>query len=263
MRFFIRASLVISALLLVGTSALGQDYSRTFQMETDASININNISGDIVVTGYDGNAVIVNGRKTGRDQEMLQIEDRSTGNRVDVRVKYPDHCNCDASVNFEVKVPRAIRYTFDSISTVSGQVAVTDVTGDLKARSVSGEVRVKTVRGATNASAVSGRVLVDDAVGSVSAKSTSGAVDVVITQLQGTEEMDFSSVSGGVEVKMPGNLDANVEMSVLSGGLKTDFPLHIEATGRGPGQRATGMVGAGTRSLKIKSVSGSVSLLKL
>jgi hypothetical protein len=263
MRFLLRASLIVSGLMILAASALGQDYTRTFQLETDASININNVSGHIVVTGYDGTAIVVSGRKTGRDQELVQIDDRSTANRVDVRVKYPEQCNCDASVDFDVKVPRGIRYTYESISTVSGHVSVTDVTGDLRARSVSGEVRVKSVRGATNASSVSGRVAVDDAVGSVNAKSTSGSVNVVITQLQGVEAMDFSSVSGGVEVKMPANLDASVEMSVMSGGIKTDFPLNIEEKGHGLGKRATGTVGAGNRRLKLSSVSGSVSLLRL
>lgn len=264
MRSLVRFSFLASVTIIFSAvTALGQDYSRTFQLGADSSVNITNISGDIVVTGYDGNVIVVNGQKTGRDREIVQIDDQSTANSIDVRVKYPENCNCDASVKFEVKVPRSIRYRFDSVSTVSGSVAVSDVTGDLRARSVSGEVTVKSVNGKTNASSVSGRVIVDEAAGSVSAKSTSGEVRVVITRLQGTEAMEFASVSGSVNVKLPASLDATVEMSVLSGDLKTDFPLQIEDRGKGPGQKASGQVGAGSRRLRLSSVSGSLSLLKL
>ena len=64
-------------------------------------------------------------------------------------------------------------------------------------------------------------------------------------------------------VKLPANLDADVRMSTLSGGLKTDFPLQIEEPERGPGRRATGRIGGGSRNLKLSTTSGSVSLLRM
>jgi DUF4097 and DUF4098 domain-containing protein YvlB len=75
--------------------------------------------------------------------------------------------------------------------------------------------------------------------------------------------MEFASVSGNVRVKLPANLDADVRMSTLSGGLKTDFPLQIEEPERGPGRRATGRIGGGSRNLKLSTTSGSVSLLRM
>ncbi|HWQ34700.1 MAG TPA: hypothetical protein VNQ79_17755, partial [Blastocatellia bacterium] len=60
----------------------------------------------------------------------------------------------------------------------------------------------------------------------------------------------------------PENLDASVEMSVLSGSLKTDFPLQIEKPEYGPGQKAHGQPGSGSRRLKMSSISGNVSLLR-
>ncbi|MEP7270328.1 MAG: DUF4097 family beta strand repeat-containing protein [Acidobacteriota bacterium] len=264
MRSLLRLTSYAAALfVLAGVSVQAQDFSRNFQLAPEGSVNIQNVSGDVSLSGYDGNVITVVGTKKGRDREMLQVEDRSTVNRIDIRVKYPENCNCDASIDFEVRVPKGQRYSFDSVASVSGSVSVAGVTGDLKARSVSGEVIVKNVSGRTTAMSVSGRVIVEEAAGSVSAKSTSGEVVVLINRLEGTEPMDFSSVSGSVNVKLPSNLDANVEMSVLTGDLKTDFPLQIEEKERGPGRRASGTIGSGARKLSLKSVSGSVSLLKL
>ncbi len=254
-------SSVICALLSL--TAAAQDFRKSYEVGQGGAINVRNVSGNVIVTGYEGETVLVLGIKEGRDSDRLWVEDNSGGNNVDVRVRYPENCDCNASIKFEVKVPRGGSYRFDAISSVSGDVEVTGVTGDLRARSTSGNVTVRGVTGAVNASSTSGNVHVGENNGSVSGRSTSGNVEVEILQLSGAGDMDFSSTSGNVRVKLPANLDADVRMSTLSGGLKTDFPLTIEEPERGPGRRATGRVGGGSRNLKLSSTSGNVSLLRM
>lgn len=251
------------ACLLLSVSAAAQDFRKTYEVGQGGAINIRNVSGDVSVTGYEGETVLVLAYKEGRDADKLWVEDNSGGNNVDVRARYPENCNCNASIRFEVKVPRGGAYTFETISSVSGDVEVTGVNGNLRAKSVSGNVTVKGVTGAVNANSVSGNVRVGENNGSVSGKSTSGNVEVEILQLSGAGDMEFASVSGNVRVKLPSNLDADVRMSTLSGGLKTDFPLTIEEPEHGPGRRATGRIGGGSRNLKLTSTSGSVSLLHM
>ncbi|HKP11125.1 MAG TPA: DUF4097 family beta strand repeat-containing protein, partial [Blastocatellia bacterium] len=193
--------------------------------------------------GYDGDAVIVKGYKEGRDSDRLDVEDRSGEGRVEIGVEYPRHCNCEASVRFEVQVPRSVRYDFDHISSVSGSVEVGNVSGRIHATSVSGQVRVH------------------DVSGSVNAKSVSGNVEVEIRRLEGaTDDMKFSSVSGNVDVRMPSEIDADVDMSSLSGGIKTDFPIEVSKERYGPRTSARGKLGNGSRRLQMSSVSGSLSL---
>jgi DUF4097 and DUF4098 domain-containing protein YvlB len=253
-------SALACSLLCLNTAA--QDFRKAYELGQGGSINVRNVSGDVTVTSYEGETILVLGFKEGRDRDLVQVEDRSAGNSVDVRARYPENCDCNASIRFEVKVPRG-NYKFDAISSVSGDVEVTGVNGDLRARSTSGNVTVRGVSGAVNASSTSGNVHVGEINGTVSGKSTSGNVEVEIVQLSGAGDMDFASTSGNVRVKLPSNLDAEVRMSTTSGGLKTDFPLNIEEPERGSGRRATGRVGAGSRNLKLSSTSGSVSLLSM
>lgn len=260
--------------VLAAGAATAQDFQKEYPLGQGGSINIRNISGDVIVRGYDGQMVIVQGFKEGRDKDRVNIEDQSTAGAVSVRAQYPErgerdregggrNWNIEASVRFEVKVPRAVNYRFDSFSSVSGNVEVSDVSGELRAKSVSGEVTVKGVRGSVNATSVSGEVKVGEVRGTVNAKSTSGDVEVGITDLSGADSMDFASVSGNVRVKLPASLDATVKMSTMSGDLKTDFPLTVEELKYGTGRRANGRVGGGAHSLKLSSVSGSVSLLRM
>ena len=249
--------------LVAVSTAFAQDFQRTYEIGFGAPISIRSVSGDVKVIGYDGGAIMVTGTKSGRDRHLVEVEDRSTGNSVDVRVHYPEQCNCDASINFEVRVPRGTRYKFENISSASGDITVSGVTGDVQARSASGDVTVTDVTGVVNASTASGDVKVKNIIGAASAKSASGDVEAEITRLDGGGNMEFSSTSGNVKVKLPASLGAEINMSVLSGSIHSDFPLDIQERERaGMGRSARGRVGDGSRTLKLSSVSGSVTLTR-
>src|SRR4030095_4268207 len=239
MRLFLAAS-VVGCVLIVSASA--QEFNKTYRIAPGGQIRIGNVSGDVIVTGYDGDSIVVTGTKKGRDRDQVEVEDRSGTTNVDIGVRYPKHCNCDASIRFDVQVPRSIKYDFDHISSVSGDVKVTGVTGRL------------------NASAVSGDVHIIDVSGSVSASAVSGDVKVEITRLDGSDDMKFNTVSGDVSVMLPGNLDADVDMSSFSGSIKTDFPIEVRSERYGSRNSARAKLGDGTRRLKMSSVSGDLSL---
>ena len=224
-----------------GSSA---DFQRTYTIAPGSQIRIWTISGDVKIQGHDGQDVIVEGFTVGRDRDRVEILDTSGPNRIDLGVRYARDCRCDASVDFQVRVPRAISYSFDRVLSVSGDVSLINVTGSVKAESTSGDVIIKNVSGI------------------VSASTTSGSVDVAIGRIEGSGNMRFSSTSGSVRVVAPANLDAVVDMSTISGSLKTDFPINVQERRYGPGRSARGQLGAGTCSIRITSVSGRVSLTK-
>ncbi len=225
--------------------AAGEDFQQTYRLGAGGSISISNISGDITVTGYDGASIVVVGRKEGGDRDRVTIEDSSSSDRVALRVRYPTEGHSEASVRFEVQVPRSVSYKFEQISSISGDVQITGVKGDIRVKSVSGDVVVK------------------DVTGTVSASTVSGDVVTFLSRLEGPGDMEFSSVSGDVAVKVPADLSAEIQMSSMSGDLATDFPIKINEKGTGPGQSATGRIADGSRHLKLKSVSGDVSLKRL
>jgi hypothetical protein len=229
--------------LMFAATAAAQDFHKSYKLGAGGQIHIGNVSGDVIVTGYDGDAVIVKGFKEGPDSDRLDVEDRSSEGRIEVGAHYPRNCNCQASIRFEVQVPRSVKYDFDHISSVSGDVEVSNVSGRIHAGSVSGQVKVH------------------DVSGSVTAKSVSGDVEVEIRRLDGTtDDMKFSSVSGDVNVQMPSEIDADVDMSSLSGGIKTDFPIEVTKERYGPRTSARGKLGNGSRRLQMSSVSGSLRL---
>ncbi len=248
--------------LMCGVAAMAQDYQKSYSLAPDGTIRIRSISGEVRVQGYDGNKVEVEGFKVGRDRDRVEIVDRSTDNRIDMDVRYPENCNCDASVNYRVRVPHDVKYNFELIRSISGNVYLSDVSGRVKAESISGQVQLQNIAGVVSASSTSGNVTVQNVSGMVSASSTSGNVDVYLKQIEGPGDMEFRSISGSVHVKVPPSLDANVTMSTLSGRLTTDFDIEVLQRRYAPGFSARGRLGAGTNNIRITSVSGRVSLVK-
>ncbi len=238
------AAAALAGLLALGAAAPAQDFQHSYTVAPDGIIRIRSISGEVKVQGHDGKDVIVEGFKVGRDRDRVEVVDRSSENRVDVDVRYQENCNCDASVNFLVRVPRSVSFNFDNIRSVSGNVRLANVTGHVRAESTSGSVEVR------------------DVSGEVSAQSVSGNVDVTFTRIIGAAKMRFASISGSVSVKAPADLNAFVEMSTISGSLNTDFPIEIQERRYFPGRSARGRLGEGACSIRITSVSGRVSLVR-
>jgi hypothetical protein len=230
--------------LILQASVFGQDFNKTYDIPQGGGIRVSNISGSVKVIGTKDSKIQVLAYKEGPDRDLLQIEDRSDENRVSVEARYPQTGNCNARVNFEVRVPASVNYNFDRLVSVSGNVEVIGVTGQIRADSVSGNVAVTDVSGLVSANAVSGNVLVK------------------ISRLIGAGDMSFRSISGNVNVTAPADLDADVEMSTISGSLKTDFPVEVIEKRYGPGRSARGRLGAGSHNLRITAVSGRVSLVK-
>lgn len=256
------ATAAVVALGSLASTALGQDFNRSYRVPAGGQISVRNVSGDVEVTGHDGDQVTVVGHKEGRDREVVEVEDLSGAGNVDIRAKYPRNCNnCEASIRFEVRVPRSTRFTFNPISSASGNIKVTGVTGSLKVNTASGDVLISGVSGDVHASTASGEMSVREVAGTVNASTASGNVDVEIARLEGAENMKFSSASGDVNVRMPSSLDAEVSMSTASGQIKTNFPLEVKESQYGSGSKAQGRLGSGARILRISTASGNVSLM--
>ena len=221
-----------------------QDFQKSYNVSAGGQIVIWNFQGDIKVKGYKGDSIEVAAEKKGPDRNLIEIIDGSFGERVDLHPRYLQFGHGNAKVDFEVRVPQSIEYNFSRISSMGGKVEVSDVLGRLWAETMRGNIEIKNVKGL------------------VSASSNSGNISVEIDDASGHSHMRFSSISGDIEVRAPSGLDAFVDMSSISGLLKSDFPIEIQEMRYGSGRSARGKLGSGKQLLHLRSVRGEVSLLR-
>jgi len=156
-------------------------FSRKVKVGRDGRVSVENIAGEITITGGSGDEVSIEAvKRTRGDRNELAtvriiVDDRA--GRVDVRTEHDrfGRNNDRVSVDYTVSVP--------------GGVAV-----DVK--SISGNVKVSNVQGAVRAESVSGNVTTAGTPRLELSKSVSG--DVVLTDAGADADLTASSVSGNV-----------------------------------------------------------------
>jgi hypothetical protein len=178
-------------------------FSRTARLGRTGTLDLQNIAGDIVITGGGGDSVRIDATKRVRARDAAEAKARlgellidvaERPDRVEVRTEYPRRRDFFGSVDFTVAVPSGAGVTVQS---VSGNIRVTNVDGELRMQSVSGDLVASAVKGLARIRSMSGDVEVTKAEGDVSGGTMSG--ELMITGLRG-KGVELRSVSGDMRL---------------------------------------------------------------
>ncbi|MBH1938084.1 DUF4097 family beta strand repeat protein [Streptomyces sp. AV19] len=136
---------------------------------------------------------------------------------------------------------------------LTGNVRVHTVSGSLEAQSLAGELRFHTVSG--------GLTLVEGRNGTVKAESVNGDMAIDLAGAGLVPSLGLTTVSGGIAVRLPHPVHADVEVSAAAGGVSCAFES-LAVTGQWGAKRVAGRLGDGRGGLKVTTVSGAVALLR-
>jgi DUF4097 and DUF4098 domain-containing protein YvlB len=184
--------------------------SRTVKLGAQGEIDVHNMSGSVTVSRGSGSDASITATKRARAatdadaKEMLglvKVEITERTGRVEVQTHY-GHAdspagrrgrrNVNVSVDYTITAPAGTKVRVNSMS---GDIAVSDITGDLMLEAMSGNIKID--RGA--------RVL--------TARTMSG--DVVLTDVKSDGAVDAGSMSGDVTLRQV--KARRVNASVISG----------------------------------------------
>jgi DUF4097 and DUF4098 domain-containing protein YvlB len=223
-------------------------FSRTVRLGPSGVVTVQNVSGNITVTGGGGDQVVIDAVKRARarsddaaqaDLKSVAIEVLDRADRVEVRAVYPRSMrNINVSVDFTLAVPAGASV---EINSVSGDVIVSNVNG-ARAQSVSGDIRATGVRRVEMAKSVSGDIEIGgiDFDGPAAASTVSGDVtakgikvrtlevgtvsgDVHLDEVT-SERIDINSVSGDVVFRGQLAPNGRYEVKTHSGDLRMQLP---------------------------------------
>lgn len=254
-------SLLITAFLCAATaaSAAGQDFNWRGRLAAGKRLEIKGVNGDVRAMLASGGEAVVTATKRARrsDPEDVKIEVIEHADGVTICAVYPTpprarreniceagdawHTNTqdnDVSVHFEIQVPAGVEFNG---RTVNGEMSAEGLTADVKASTVNGSVRVTTT-------------------GLAEASTVNGSVYAKMGRADWADELDFSTVNGGITLIFPDKLDTEVRASTVNGDIVSDYPLTI--TGRFGPRRMRGTIGSGGRSLHLSTVNGEIRLRK-
>jgi DUF4097 and DUF4098 domain-containing protein YvlB len=255
--------------------------SQTVKVGDGAALDLSHLAGDVRVTGGAGSEIRIEATKRVRHRDpeqakrlldALRVEINNFNGRVEVRTIYPRRGqfgnNVSASVDYVIAVPAAAMV---SLKSISGNITVSAVKGEVRAETVSGDVNIsatpnvtiaKTISGDVNArdigapttlvlSTVSGTVtgtglkvraleagsvsgdvrLVGSEVDRLEAKSVSGNIEFDAPLAKGGR-YEFTSHSGNVRILLTGNTGFELDADTFSGNVRSEVPVTLRALGR-------------------------------
>ena len=275
----------------------------------NGSLDLKNLSGEIIVTAGNGREVVMEITKRSRARteadaklglEQVKVEVDHRGDRATVEARYPEQQGRErppysVSVYYNITAPAGTRMNLTSIS---GDVSVKGMRGDLAVDVVSGDILISNATRLTNIKSISGDTTLTDIenaadlnIGAVSGDLTLQrvkvrrlTVNVISGDVAGTdisaESVELTSMSGSVAYAGPiaakgryqlqahsgdvrfvigGNVGFDLRAETYSGRIRSDASIEIKGATSSP-RSLRGTVGDGSAVVVATTFSGNVFL---
>lgn len=250
-----------------GTQSAGEfdereEINRSFTLSRGARVEVSSISGSVEIRTSEGNRAEVHIVRMAPNREdflLRKFTIQHTPNSLIVRAEdeRQDRANRQVQIRERVvlELPRQIELAVNSIS---GPVIVGSVAGPMQASSISGPLTIGNVGDAVKLSSISGSVRLGSVTGHLTASSVSGSLSVAVTRLD-RRGIQLSSISGPVELRFEDELNADLDVTNISGRVQLDVP-NVTLQRAANGSNVKARIGSGGVPISMSSISGSVRL---
>lgn len=287
--------ILVSVFGLIATAAYAVEVNRTLDAAADGEVTISNVSGSVEVRGWSRRQVEVTGELGSGVEELIFERDRDD---VLIKVKLYRNSSRNGSAQLVINVPEASSL---NINTVSADIDVSDVKGDLRLQSVSGdietgafgaEVDIESVSGdievvgdnqvaSSRLHSVSGDIEVENLSGEIRSETVNGEINVINgsfkrisgntvngdmvfrVRLLDAGRMDIETINGAVDVEFDGDVSARIDIETFNGAIRNCFgPEAVRTSKYAPGRELSFTEGGGSGRITINTLNGSVRLCK-
>ncbi|MCX6633267.1 MAG: DUF4097 family beta strand repeat-containing protein [Candidatus Solibacter sp.] len=217
------------------------EFRASYQLAPNGRVAIHNLYGDVQITAWDRDEVLVVATKHSTDAGRLNdaqiIVDTSSG-MVSIRTQYTGgDAGHPASVEYRIMVPRGAN--LENVKLVNGGLSLSGMTGPVKASSVNGSIKAERMEGQVDLSTVN------------------GFLDAGFERISKCNPISLSSVNGPIKVSLPSGAGAHVSAHNRSGGIDADFGRAWRAPG---GHRLEAAVNGGGTQVRVHNVNGGISI---
>lgn len=274
--------------------------NQTYKLAPGARVEVSSIRGPVEIVNGDSATAevqIIRSARTRADLEHHKIEVLQTGNSLVVRgVQEPENRreqNIQVNHHVKLKLPRNIDLSIKSISggvkvgdvdgptqvssisgsadignvggklqvnSISGSVEVGNVGADARVNSVSGSLKVGNVGGEARVNSISGDVGLSQVNGLLEVSSVSGGLNATLLNLS-PQGINIKSVSGSIEIRFQGEVNADFNAKSISGQVYLDVP-NVTRESEEKSHDVRARIGGGGSPITILSVSGNIRLTR-
>lgn len=287
---------LIIATTLLAWPASAADVNETLDADPNGHVEIFNTAGSVTVEGWLRKSVEVTGTLGNEVEDFIFERD---GDEITIKVKSKQHSGGRGYVSeLVIRVPE--KSSID-VATISADIDVKSVHGEIEAHAISGDVDLETFAAEVEVESVSGDIDVQgdgkDTVtglvsvsGDITAEKLSGEVelesvsgDLVLSggtfddsdietvngdivfqaTLRKGGELHIETVNGTVDVDFIGDVSAEFEIETFNGRIRNCFGPKPERVSKyAPGYELSFTEGKGDGSVSIETLNGNLNLCK-
>lgn len=254
----------VFAIATLLSTARADDWSKTYSIEHMPQLRVDTSDADIRLDTWDQNKieahVVTEHWKIG--DNGIKILERQNGDSVEIEVRFP-HRNFVLDIGqrrvlIEIHMPREGKV---ALRTGDGRIAVNHLKGEMDFYSGDGRLEVDDADGNLRAHTGDGSIRVAGRFDSV--ELTSGDGHVSLTVRPGSRVAHSWVVrtsDGSVNLEVPGDLAADLDLHTGDGHISTNVPLTIE--GKIDNQDVHGKLNGGGNRLEVHTGDGSITVDK-
>lgn len=259
----IRIALFVALLGLAAVPATADEWSKSYSLNGRPDLRVETSDANIRVTTGDQNTieakVITTRYKIG--EGGIHIEERQTGNSVEIEVRYPHHnfeWGPGHRVDIMIQMPREGHV---NLRTGDGKIEVAGLKGEMDLHTGDGSVNLDSVDGKLHASTGDGHIQAYGRFDELELKTGDGHVDVRASSGSAlSSNWRLETGDGGVSLEVPQNLAADVDLHTNDGHIELDMP--VSAEGKLRENEIHGKLNGGGNLLTIRTGDGSIHLKK-
>jgi Putative adhesin len=258
---------------------------KRFTVSGSPDLHLTTFDGSIEIRSGDAKTIVVEIEKRGATQEaidQLKVDTKQDGNRIDVEVRKPAGGDVvlfgigrmSSTAKLIVTMPRDGNVTARSgdgsvriervhgtldLRTGDGSIRATDIGGMLSLQTGDGSVTLENAEGDLDVSTGDGSVSVSGKLGAVRLHTSDGSI--TLRAERGTAMKDDWSLTtgdGGIAIYLPPDFAAELDAHTGDGTIRSD--LDVSSDGDSSRRTLKGRLGAGGKTLKIRTGDGSIRL---
>lgn len=250
---YIMLFVIMTGMLYCATA----EHQETHHVEPGTVIEVYNINGDIIVSGWQENKVEINVlKKTNKESDELNkvTFEISAGEKLIVKTKYLEE-NPKVSVTYTIKVPAHARV--GTMRTSNGKIEVAGTKGDAVLQTSNGDITVEGNEGTIKAKTSNGDILIENCDKVIEAVTSNGKIKAQLNDIS-DEDIRIHSSNGSINLYIASDIDARVDASTSNGKVSAnglEFIKIIKSK-----SSLIGTLGDGSHEIDISTSNGSINL---
>lgn len=246
--------ILASIVFMVSATAMAdvsEEQNFSYSLNSNGRISLENINGNVTITGGSGDQVEITAVKKADNQEYLdgiEILIDASDDAILIDTRHPDS-GASGWFNWGKSGSGSVTYTL-SVPSSANLENIESINGNVEISGVSGVVKAETVNGGIEAS---------DLASNAKLETVNGAVYASFSSLTGQQRVNAETVNGKLSIRLPANADASVSAETVNGGIDgSDFGL---VTSKGfIGRDLEGKIGDGSARVSLSTVNGSIKI---